>query len=110
MHQATNINTDVKLVTVQAFGTSRNNPTPKQALRDKRECCSQEGQNEVLSYNRVDLIHELKSQYSEGELRRNPEMDYPQQYTHQYNYGSMLTSLVENNNNNGCDNEEHFRS
>ncbi|XP_019449574.1 PREDICTED: transcription factor bHLH130-like isoform X2 [Lupinus angustifolius] len=42
--------------------------------------------------------------------KRNPEMDYPQQHSHQYNSGSLVTSLVENNNNNGCINEETFRS
>ncbi|CAL0312732.1 unnamed protein product [Lupinus luteus] len=60
--------------------------------------------------DKMGIVYSNPLKYSEGELRRTPEMDYPQQYTHQYNSGSMLTSLVENNNNNGCVNEEHFRS
>ncbi|CAL0303447.1 unnamed protein product [Lupinus luteus] len=58
----------------------------------------------------MSIVYSNSLKYSEGELRRNPEMDYPQQHTHQYNSGSLLTSLVENNSNNGCVNEEHFRS
>ncbi|KAK7283862.1 hypothetical protein RIF29_13610 [Crotalaria pallida] len=66
---------------------------------------------------KMSIVYSHSLNYSEGELRRNQEMDHhPQKHCHQHNSGlmrycsapsSLLSSLVDNNNNDDNNNNNH---